>query len=144
MATTTKLLVGEAPVSYDRRMPIETQPLERLRSIVGQWPEVSEKLSHGAPTFWGGRKTFCNFVDSHHGDGRVGAWVKATLDMQEALVAADPEIYFVPAYVGHKGWVGVRFDRDVDWGQVEDLLESAYRSVAPKRALKQLEVRGEA
>lgn len=120
-------------------MTIERQPLDRLRRIVTQWPEVSEKLSHGAPTFWGGRKTFCNFVDNHHGDGRMGAWVKVTLDMQESLVAADPEIYFVPPYVGHKGWVGVRFDRETDWGQVEDLLETAYRSVAPKRALKQLD-----
>ncbi len=120
-------------------MTIEPEPLERLRRIVNRWPEVTEKLSHGAPTFWGGRKTFFNFVDNHHGDGRVGIWVKSTLDAQDSLVQADPDVFFVPAYVGHKGWVGVRLDGAVDWDQVEDLLEAGYRMVAPKRALKLLD-----
>ena len=119
-------------------MPVENRPLDRLRMIIGQWPETDERLSHGAPTFWGGRKTFANFVDNHHGDGRLAVWLKATLDAQENLVCADPDIFFVPPYVGVKGWVGVRLDRDVDWALLEDLLEDAYRSVAPLRATRQL------
>lgn len=119
-------------------MPIESQPLERLRGIIAQWPETDERLSHGAPTFWGGRKTFANFVDNHHGDGRLAIWVKASMEAQENLVLSDPEIFFVPPYVGVRGWLGVRLDRDVDWGMVEDLLEDGYRSVAPLRATRQL------
>lgn len=118
--------------------------LERVRGIVEGWPEVDERLSHGAPTFWGGRKTFCSFADHHHGDEHVCIWVKSTLDMQEGLIAADPVVFFRPPYVGVKGWVGVRLDPDSgsgpDWGQVEDLLEEAYRSVAPQRAIRALDV----
>ena len=50
--------------------------LARLREIIAAWPETREKLSHGAPTWWGGRKTFASFADNHHGDGRVAVWVK--------------------------------------------------------------------
>ena len=123
---------------YTAAMVVE-QPLERLRSIVATFPETSERLSHGAPTFWGGRKTFANFVDNHHGDGRIAVWCKATLDAQEDLIAMDPEIFFRPAYVGHKGWVGIRVDRDVDWDLIADLLEDGYRSVAPRRAIRLLD-----
>ena len=118
----------------------KTHPaLVRLRKIVGAWPEVDERLSHGAPTFWGGKKTFANFHADHHGDGRVAIWLKAPPGMQGELVDADPEIFFVPPYVGPSGWVGVRVDREVDWKMIEALLEQGYRLVAPKRALKQLD-----
>lgn len=114
-------------------------PLAKLRKIVNRWPEVSERLSHGAPTFWGGKKTFCNFHVDHHGDERVAIWCKADLPTQEGLVEAEPGIFFVPPYVGPSGWIGIRVDRDVDWSMIETILEHAYRSVAPKRALKLLD-----
>lgn len=117
-------------------------PLGRMRRIVAQWPETDERLSHGAPTFWGGKKTFANFHDDHHGDGRRAIWMKAPPGMQGELVDADPELFFVPPYVGPSGWVGLRVDRDVDWRMVEALLEQAYRLVAPKRAIRQLDERG--
>ena len=120
-------------------MSIESDPLGRLRQIIAAFPETSEKLSHGAPTFWGGRKTFANFVDNHHGDGRTAIWCKATLDAQEHLIAMNEEIFYRPPYVGHKGWVGIRVDREVDWDLIADLLEDGYRSVAPKRAIQQLD-----
>jgi hypothetical protein len=118
---------------------IARDPLGKMRKIIAKWPETNEKLSHGAPTFWGGKKTFATFHPNHHGDGRVAIWLKAPLGMQGELVDADPEIFFVPAYVGPSGWVGVRVDRDVDWKMVEALLEQGYRLVAPKRALKLLD-----
>ena len=114
-------------------------PLARLRAIITEWPETREKISHGSPTWWGGRKTFATFYDNHHGDGRVAVWVKSTFDEQEARVEADPETYFVPPYVGPSGWVGMRLDRDPDWNVVEELLEDGYRMVAPKRAIAALE-----
>ena len=114
-------------------------PLERLRAILEPWPETFEKLSHGAPTWWGGRKTFATYHVDHHRDGRVAVWVKSTFDEQELRVESDPETFFVPPYVGPSGWVGMRLDRDPDWGVVTDLLEEGYRLVAPKRALAALD-----
>ena len=119
-------------------MPRKRDALTRVREIIGAWPETSEKISHGAPTFWGGRKTFATLHDDHHGDGRLALWIKSTADAQDDLVAMDPKTFFVPPYVGPSGWVGMRLER-ADWGVVENLLEQGYRMVAPKRALKQLD-----
>lgn len=120
-------------------MPPPRNPLARVRKIVGALPETSEKLSHGAPTFWGGKKTFATLHDDHHGDGRQALWIKSTADAQDDLVASNPEIFFIPPYVGPSGWIGVRLDRGADWSMIEGLLEDGYRRVAPRRALKQLD-----
>lgn len=114
-------------------------PLERLRTIIRSWPETQEKISHGSPTWWGGRKTFASYHDDHHGDGRLAVWVKSSFLEQEALVEANPEIFFVPPYVGPSGWLGVRLDRGADWSLIEQILEQGYRLVAPKRALAVLD-----
>ena len=113
--------------------------LTKLRKIIAQWPETDERLSHGNPTFWGGKKTFANFTDNHHGDDRVAVWIKSDADTQEGLVEANPDVFFIPPYVGPSGWIGVRLDRDVDWDLVEGLLLDGYRAVAPKRALTLLD-----
>lgn len=114
-------------------------PLARLRKIIGAWPETDERISHGAPTWWGGRKTFATLHDDHHGDGRLAVWIKTTHELQSTLVESDPGLFFVPPYVGPSGWVGVRLEGDLDWEMLEDLLEEGYRSVAPKRAIKLLD-----
>ncbi|MDX1501288.1 MAG: MmcQ/YjbR family DNA-binding protein [Thermoanaerobaculia bacterium] len=113
--------------------------LERVRGIVAAWPETRERISHGSPTWWGGRRTFASFHDDHHGDGRVAVWVKSSALEQEAMVESDPEVFFVPPYVGPSGWVGVRLDRGLDWEIVAGILQTGYRMVAPKRALDELE-----
>lgn len=113
--------------------------LARLRKIIDAWPETSEKLSHGAPTWWGGKKTFATLHDDHHGDGRLAVWIKSTADAQEDLVAMDADTFYIPPYVGPSGWIGMRLDRKPDWDAVEELLLEGYRMVAPKRALKQLD-----
>jgi hypothetical protein len=114
-------------------------PLEKLREIIGAWPETSEKLSHGAPTFWGGKKTFASFHMNHHGDGRVALWFKAPEGAQDVLVEARPDLFFVPPYVGPSGWVGMRLEGKVDWGIVEGVLLDGYRTVAPRRAIAKLD-----
>ena len=58
-------------------------PLPKIRKIIDQWPETKEKISHGAPTWWGGKKTFATLHDSHHGDGRLALWIKSTADAQD-------------------------------------------------------------
>jgi hypothetical protein len=120
-------------------MPIPRKPLDKLRKTIAAWPEIDERLSHGHPTFWGGKKTFARFLDNHHGDGRVAVWIKSDFETQADLVESDDDLFFVPPYVGPSGWVGVRLDRDVDWALVTGLLEEAYRSVASKRALMALD-----
>lgn len=122
-------------------METASNVLDRVRSIIERWPETYEKLSHGAPTWWGGRKTFARFVDNHHGDGRIALWVKSNFSEQEVRVEVDPETFFVPPYVGPSGWVGMRVDRDPEWRVIEQLLEDGYRLVAPKRAIAEFEAR---
>ncbi len=106
--------------------------LERVRSVCLALPETSERMSHGAPTFFiRGTRSFVTFHDDHHGDGRLALWCAAPPDLQAMLVEAAPEHYYVPAYVGHRGWVGVRLDRDVAWDAVAGVIEDAYLTVAP-------------
>jgi hypothetical protein len=94
-------------------------PLERLRALCTALPGVTEKLSHGEPT-WFARKSFVMFADHHH-DDRLAFWCAAPPGAQEELVAADPERFFRPPYVGGRGWVGVYLDvPDVDWTEIEE------------------------
>ena len=108
-------------------------PLERLRKICLALPEATEKIAWGEPTFRVRDKMFGMFTNNHHGDGRVALWCKAPEGVQEILVSADPRRFFVPPYVGHKGWIGVRLDVDVDWDEVADLVKDSYQMTAPKR-----------
>ena len=123
-------------------MPVRSDPIARLRKIIAAWPETDERLSHGSPTFWGGKKTFASFHDNHHGDGRVALWCKVSFEQQADLVELDPTTFFVPPYVGPSGWLGVRLDRDLDWEMVASLLEEGYRMVAPRRAVAKLDAAG--
>ena len=120
-------------------VPAAAQFLNRLRKIIGDWPEVNERISHGSPTFWGGKKTFCTFHEADHKYGGRAIWIKATHEAQQSLVEADPDRFFVPPYVGPSGWVAVALRGKVDWSMVARLLEDGYRLVAPKRALKKLD-----
>lgn len=114
-------------------------PLERLRAICLSLPETTERLSHGEPTwFIRGKQTFVTFA-SHHHDDRLAFWCAAPPGAQDVLVSAEPERFFVPPYVGYRGWLGVRLDLPTDWGQIEFLVRDAYRTVAPKRLLASLE-----
>jgi hypothetical protein len=116
------------------------RPLTRIRTFCLALPEVNERLSHGAPTFFiRDRKTFATMHDNHHGDGRLALWVAAPPGVQGLLVAQEPERFFVPAYVGPRGWLGVRLDVDVDWDEIAQILEDAYRTVAPARLVAQLD-----
>ena len=111
-------------------------PLDRVRALCLALPEATEKVSHGEPT-WFIRKVFVSFADRHH-DDRVAIWCAAPPGAQQARVSADPEHYFVPPYVGARGWLGVYLDVPVDWDEVADVITDAYRQVAPKRLLDRL------
>ena len=114
--------------------------LERIRKICIAFPEVTERLSHGSPTwFIRGKKTFVTFNDDHHGDGRLCIWCAAEPGEQEQSVAEEPDRFFRPPYVGHRGWLGVILSGDPDWDEVAEICVDAYRQVAPKTLVKQLD-----
>jgi hypothetical protein len=108
-------------------------PLDRVRALCMELPEVVERPSHGAPAwFVRGKKTFVMYLDDHHGDGRLALWCAAPEGMQAALVTGEPEHYFRPPYVGHRGWIGVHLNRGLDWNEIAGAIEDAYAEVAPK------------
>jgi hypothetical protein len=111
--------------------------LERIRAICLELPETSERLSHGAPTFFiRDKRAFLMVLTNHHGDGRFAIWCAAPEGIQEALVEADPERFFVPPYVGHRGWLGLRLDRAFDWDELAGIAEDAYATTAPKKLVE--------
>ena len=108
--------------------------IEKVRGLCLDLPEVNERLSHGAPTFFiRDKKTFVTVHNDHHGDGKLGMWAAAPPGAQEALIATNPARYYRPAYVGHRGWVGMQLEGAVDWNEVEGVIEDAYCTVAPAK-----------
>ena len=105
--------------------------LAAVREIALGLPETSERLSHGAPTFFVREKrSFATIWDNHHGDGRFASICAAPEGLQAALVDADPGRFYVPPYVGHRGWIGVRLDRGFERDEIAGFLEDAYAEVA--------------
>ena len=115
--------------------------LSGVREACLRLPEVTERLSHGAPSFFvRDRKTFVMvMVDGHHRNHFPHLWCAAPAGAQEELVAAEPGRFFRPPYVGHRGWLGVRLDGDVDWAEIGELCEDAYRVVAPRSLISLLD-----
>ena len=108
------------------------QALERIREICLGLPETSERPSHGAPTFFvRGKRAFLMVLVDHHGDGRFAIWCAAEDGVQGLLVGSDPERFFVPPYVGYRGWLGVRLDRGLAWEEIAGIAEDAYAEIAP-------------
>lgn len=114
---------------------------ERLRAITAGLPEVTERVSHGAVTFFvRGKRVVAYLTDDHHGDGRLAVICAAPPGAQEELVATEPERYFRPPYVGHRGWIGLRVDVDPDWDEVAAIVTESYRRVAPATLVRQLDL----
>lgn len=108
--------------------------IARVRKICLALPETSEKLSHGEPTFFAGKKVFCMFANNHHGDGHIAVWVPAPAGAQAVLIEASPKKFFRPPYVGVKGWVGIELIKARDRELAGHIL-TAWRLVAPKKAV---------
>jgi hypothetical protein len=113
---------------------------DRLRAIVASLPEVTERLSHGAVTFFvRGKRTVCYLTDDHHGDGRLALVYPAPAGVQDEMLRSEPARFFRPPYVGHRGWLGLRLDVEPDWEEVGDIVVAAYRQVAPRTLVRQLD-----
>jgi hypothetical protein len=116
--------------------------LARVRAVCASLPEVEERLSHGSPAFFvRGKKTLAMFVDDHHGDGILGIWCAAPPGVQEQMIDEEPDVFFRPPYVGHRGWIGVRLSRTVTDTELRMILEDAFRVVAPKTLVAKLDGR---
>ncbi len=132
-----RLVRGEAE---GRSVP-DVDLLTRVRAACLRLPEVTERLSHGAPSFFvRGRTTFVMLhVQGHHDNDFPHLWCAAPPGVQGELIAAAPDRFFRPPYVGHRGWLGVRLDGEIDWAEIGELCEDAYRAVAPARLVAELD-----
>ena len=133
-------LCPRAPVTGHNR-EMDADLTARLRDICMALPEVTERLSHGAPTwFAGGKKSFVQlWASGHHDDDFPHLWCAGLPGAQEALTRSAPDRFFRPPYVGHRGWIGVRLDGDVDWTELAELCADAYRAVATPRLIALLD-----
>ncbi len=120
------------PRMYDDSNPI----LKRLREVCLALPEAFEKEAWGECTFRvTGGSMFAMTDNNHHGSGHVAVWVKAPPMVQEILVNSDPKRFFIPPYMGPKGWVGVRLDAKCKWEEVAGILKDGYQMSVPKRMM---------
>lgn len=110
--------------------------LQRVRAICNTFPETTEKLSHGEPTFFVRKKVFVTFANNHHDDGHIAVWVPAPPGMQEMLIETQPETFYYPAYVGVRGWIGIEL-AEISDEDLEFYIDQAWQIIAPKRLLKQ-------
>jgi predicted DNA-binding protein (MmcQ/YjbR family) len=109
-----------------------------VREICLSLPEAEEKPSHGSPDFRVRGRSFATFVVNHHGDGRIALWLNAPPGAQQFHTEADAENYFVPPYVGPRGWLGVHLDRSLSWRSIAQRVREAYEQVAPKALAAQI------
>jgi hypothetical protein len=97
-------------------------------------PEAERELQGSHAGFKVKKKTFAYFLNDHHGDGIVSVTCKVAPGDNTALVAAQPQRFYLPAYIGSRGWVALRLDRgEIDWDEVSELVSDSYRRTAPKR-----------
>jgi hypothetical protein len=114
-----------------------------MRAICLALPEVTERPSHGAPSWFVGDETMfvTLLADGHHDNRFPHLWCAAPDGAQEELVADEPQRFFRPPYVGGRGWLGVRLDVALDWDDIALLCEDAYRVVAPRHLVAELDAR---
>lgn len=110
-----------------------TTAAARVRALCLAMPEVTEKLSHGAPAFFVRKQFLMLWAQGHHDHRFAHLWCAAPPGAQAELVETEPDRFFRPPYVGGRGWLGLRLDGDVDDTELQAVCEDAYRAVAPAR-----------
>ncbi len=129
-------------VRWYRFTPVEdslgTMVRARVTALCTGLPEVeAEAAQHVGFTVRG--KRFAWYLEDHHGDGRVALNCKAPPGRNSELAAEHPQRFFIPAYLGKRGWVGLYLDSErIDWDEVERLIVDAYRMTAPRRLSERL------
>jgi hypothetical protein len=112
--------------------PHGEEHLRRLRRLCAALPQTTEKLSHGEPTFFVGGKVYAMFSNNHHNDGHVAVWAPVAPGLQATLLKTDPEKFFMPPYVGVRGWVGIELEAIGD-EELSAYICGAWRLIAPKK-----------
>ena len=121
------------------RAPTPERTLARLSDLCLALPEASCERGGNHASFRVRKKVFAYFLNDHHGDGIVSLCWKAELGENEELAAAAPKRFYVPAYIGHRGWAAVRLDLGpVDWDEIGDFVRASYCAVAPKKLAAQV------
>jgi len=119
-------------------MALSEDPLDRVRRVCLALPEATEQVAWGEPTWRVRKRLFAMYADDHHHDGRVALWCNAPLGVREHLLAADPAAFFVPPYVGVKGWIGIVLER-VDESELRELVAQSWAMAAPRRLVAALD-----
>lgn len=118
---------------------IDEERLEQLSKLCLSLPGAMVEQMHGHAAFKVGKKTFAYYLNDHHGDGIVSVCCKVLSGDNERLIDANPRKFYMPAYIGPRGWVALRLDRKtVDWREVAELVRGSYEQMAPKKLLQQL------
>jgi len=121
-----------------RKTDMGTDQIERVRRICLALPGTWEKISHGEPTWFVGKKVFAMFSNNHHGDRHIAVTVPAAIGIQEMLIKKSPKKFYRPPYVGARGWVGIEVDRVSDKELTQHVRE-AWKLIAPRKLLSELE-----
>jgi len=122
--------MGSEPLSNE---PLRSEPhLDRVRAICLALPEATERLSHGEPTFFVGKRVFTMVANNHHNDGHIAVWLPVPVGMQMGLIEAEPQKFYKPPYVGVRGWVGIELAA-IDDDELTHHIQSAWRLIAPKK-----------
>jgi len=119
-------------IEKDEIMNEGAKQIERVRRICLSLPETWEKISHGEPTWFVGKKVFAMFSNNHHHDGHIAVTIPAAIGVQEALIKKSPKKFYRPPYVGVRGWVGVEVDRVTD-KELTVHLREAWKLIAPPK-----------
>ena len=116
----------------EQKSDTSEEHLRRVRRICSAMPEYTEKLSHGEPTFFVGKKVFAMFANNHHDDGHIAVWIPAPPGLQAILIHSSPKTFFRPPYVGVRGWVGIELDCISD-EELAAHIRDAWLLIAPKK-----------
>lgn len=119
-------------ITKQRDLDMGEQQMERVRRICLSLPETWEKISHGEPTFFVGKKVFAMCSNNHHNDGHIAVTIPAAIGIQTMLIERSPKKFYRPPYVGVRGWVGIELDRVSD-KELTLHLREAWRLIAPEK-----------
>lgn len=111
---------------------------DAVRELCLGLPEAAEARSHGSTEYRVGKRSFASFAVNHHGDGRIALWLNMPAGAQQLYVAAEPRYFFVPPYVGPRGWLGVELDKGLSWRRIGALVREAYAHTAPRPLLARM------
>ena len=114
-------------------LPGAEEHLHRVHQMCMALPQTTEKISHGAPTFFADKRVYAMFVNNHHNDGHLAAWIPVPAGSQATLIKTEPQKFFMPPYVGCKGWVGVELGVVSD-DELGFHLCEAWRLIAKRKA----------